>query len=147
MLLRSVPRAGAAVLATCLLALLGVLLGGCASPTVVPAAHSSGRAAHASSTPAWADGHHVVHPADLPPEARTTLTLIDRGGPYPYSRDGIVFGNYEKELPARTRGYYHEYTVPTPDAPDRGARRLVTGRNGEIFYTSDHYQSFEAVLR
>lgn len=147
MLLRSVPRAVAAVLATCLLALFGVLLGGCAGSTEVPAAHNSGRAPHASATPAWAEGHQVTHPAELPAEARTTLALIDRGGPYPYSKDGIVFGNYEKELPSRTRGYYHEYTVPTPDAPDRGARRIVTGRNGEVFYTSDHYQSFEAVLR
>jgi ribonuclease T1 len=145
MLLRTVPRAVAAVLTACLLTLFGVLLGGCAGSSATPAAaHASGPRATA---PAWADGHRVVRPADLPVEARDTLALIDRGGPYPYSRDGVVFGNFEKELPARPRGYYHEYTVPTPGSRDRGARRIVTGRDAEIFYTDDHYQSFEAVLR
>lgn len=145
MLLRTVPRSAAAVLATCLLALFGAFLGGCAGSSATPAvAYSSG---HVSATPAWADGHRVVRPAELPAEARDTLALIDKGGPYPYSRDGVVFGNFEKELPAHPRGYYHEYTVPTPGSRDRGARRIVTGRNGEVFYTDDHYQSFEAVLR
>ncbi|HQR04992.1 MAG: ribonuclease N [Proteobacteria bacterium] len=78
---------------------------------------------------------------DLPPEARATLALINRGGPFPYRRDGMVFGNYEKHLPFHSRGYYHEYTVPTPRAHDRGARRIVTGAEGERYYSPDHYQS------
>jgi ribonuclease T1 len=80
--------------------------------------------------------------ADLPPEARTTLQLIEQGGPFPYSRDGVVFGNYERMLPPRRRGYYHEYTVPTPRARNRGARRIIAGRQGERYYTADHYRTF-----
>jgi ribonuclease T1 len=89
----------------------------------------------------------TVRLSGLPAEARETLELIDRGGPFPYDRDGTVFGNFERLLPAHERGYYHEYTVRTPGERDRGARRLVTGRGGELFYTDDHYDSFRAVLR
>jgi ribonuclease T1 len=86
----------------------------------------------------------------LPPEARQTIELIRRGGPYPYARDGVVFGNYEQLLPARPRGYYREYTVPTPGAANRGARRIIAGGrpagpDGEIYYTGDHYRSFQRV--
>ncbi|MBK6019088.1 ribonuclease domain-containing protein [Streptomyces sp. MBT53] len=89
----------------------------------------------------------TVKASQLPAEARQTLTLIDRGGPFPYAKDGVVFGNYEKLLPAQKRGYYHEYTVRTPGSRDRGARRIVTGQGGEIYYTDDHYKSFRTVLR
>lgn len=89
----------------------------------------------------------TVQEAQLPTEARQTLALIDKGGPFPYARDGVVFGNFEGLLPKQQRGYYHEYTVPTPGSRDRGARRIVTGRGGEIYYTDDHYNSFRAVLR
>ncbi|MFJ4714784.1 ribonuclease domain-containing protein [Streptomyces sp. NPDC088785] len=92
-------------------------------------------------------GTDTVRESRLPAEARRTLTLIDRGGPFPYEKDGSVFGNYEHELPAERRGYYHEYTVPTPGSRDRGARRLVTGAAGETYYTDDHYESFKEVLR
>lgn len=80
----------------------------------------------------------------IPPELRATLDLVKKGGPYPFSRDGVVFENREKLLPAMPRGYYREYTVPTPGANNRGARRLVTGgKPPEVFYyTADHYQSF-----
>ena len=80
--------------------------------------------------------------AELPGEARATIALIRKGGPYPYERDGVVFGNLEKRLPAQARGYYREYTVRTPGAKSRGARRIVAGRGGELYYTDDHYQSF-----
>jgi ribonuclease T1 len=82
---------------------------------------------------------------DLPPEARTTLRLIEQGGPFPYRRDGVVFGNYERRLPLRARGYYHEYTVPTPGARDRGARRIIAGNAGERYYTNDHYRTFRRI--
>ena len=82
--------------------------------------------------------------ADLPKEARDLRALIDRGGPFHYSRDGVVFGNREQILPAKPRGYYHEYTVPTPGEADRGARRIVAG-GGEYFYSPDHYQSFRRI--
>lgn len=82
---------------------------------------------------------------ELPPEAITTLQLIKNGGPYPYSKDDTVFSNYEKLLPIKPAGYYHEYTVVTPGSKDRGARRIVAGQNGEYYYTSDHYRSFKLI--
>jgi ribonuclease T1 len=81
----------------------------------------------------------------LPAEARNTIALIKKGGPFPYKKDGTVFGNFEKRLPLHERGYYHEFTVPTPGSRDRGARRIVTGKAGEYFYTDDHYKSFRRV--
>jgi len=79
---------------------------------------------------------------ELPYEARQTLTLIKTGGPFPYARDGIVFGNYEKLLPPHPRGYYQEYTVTTPGRRDRGPRRIIAGAQREYYYTADHYRSF-----
>jgi len=84
---------------------------------------------------------------DLPPPARSTLALIDKGGPFPYAKDGTVFSNLERLLPARPAGYYREYTVATPGSDDRGTRRLVVGAGGDIYYTDDHYASFRQVLR
>jgi len=91
---------------------------------------------------AWA-GEIAV--AELPPEARSTLALIKAGGPFPYARDGTVFGNRERLLPRRAGGYYREYTVRTPGARDRGARRIVSGGGGEYFYTPDHYRTFRRI--
>lgn len=82
----------------------------------------------------------------LPPEARQTVSLLRKGGPFPYQRDGAVFGNREKLLPGRERGWYREYTVPTPGAHDRGARRIVAGRDGTLYYTGDHYRSFKRII-
>jgi ribonuclease T1 len=79
----------------------------------------------------------------LPVQARQTVSLIEKGGPFPYPHnDGVVFHNNEHLLPRETDGYYHEYTVPTPGSSDRGARRIITGRDGEFFYTGDHYEHF-----
>jgi ribonuclease T1 len=83
--------------------------------------------------------------AALPREAQQTLQIIRRGGPLPYERDGVVFGNYERRLPPRGRGYYHEYTVPTPGAKNRGARRIISGGAGEYYYSDDHYGSFKRI--
>jgi ribonuclease T1 len=81
----------------------------------------------------------------LPIEAQRTIKLINQGGPFPFPRkDGTVFGNFERHLPAATRGTYHEYTVPTPGISSRGARRIITGRSIK-YYTPDHYQSFQQV--
>ena len=85
--------------------------------------------------------------ASLPAEARDTVALIDAGGPFPYDRDGIVFENRERLLPDEPTGYYHEYTVPTPGSSDRGARRIITGSAREMYWTDDHYQSFERIAR
>ncbi|MBM6402540.1 ribonuclease domain-containing protein [Phycicoccus sonneratiae] len=92
-----------------------------------------------------ASGLPVVRVADLPPEARDTLALIDAGGPFPSDRDGAVFQNRERLLPAQARGWYHEYTVPTPGETDRGARRIVTGRDGLAYWSPDHYASFGVI--
>jgi guanyl-specific ribonuclease Sa len=85
----------------------------------------------------------------LPAEARETLKLIDAGGPFPYRRDGITFQNREGRLPDQPRGYYREYTVPTPGSRDRGARRIVSGGKppSVFYYTADHYKSFRLISR
>ena len=87
-----------------------------------------------------------VKASALPLEARQTLALIRAGGPYPYSQDGKAFQNRERLLPKRERGYYREYTVKTPGAKDRGARRIVAGRGVEYYYTDDHYRSFRRII-
>ena len=91
----------------------------------------------------------VVPLSSLPAEVRQTLGLIKQGGPYPYAKDGVVFGNYEGVLPRQKRGYYHEFTVATPGERHRGARRIIVGGNaqksGEYFYTQDHYRTFQRI--
>jgi ribonuclease T1 len=89
----------------------------------------------------------VVGVAELPSEGRETLALIEAGGPFPYRKDGAVFGNYERALPAKPRGYYREYTVRTPGAHDRGARRIIAGRDGDRWYSADHYRTFRRIER
>ena len=105
---------------------------------------------------------HAKGPADgsaatvvlstLPPQAQQMQQLILSGGPFPYPKDGIVFGNRERQLPRKSRGYYHEYTVKTPGARDRGARRIVCGgepvtRPEVCYYTDDHYASFRRIVQ
>lgn len=99
--------------------------------------------------PATAFQASTISLGELPPEARETLRLIDAGGPFPYRRDGIVFQNRERRLPEQPKGYYREYTVPTPGSKNRGARRIVTGGKPPIvfYYTADHYNSFRRVQR
>ena len=89
--------------------------------------------------------------AQLPAEAQVTHRLILDGGPFPHGKDGVVFGNRERILPREARGYYHEYTVRTPGARDRGARRIVCGgretkRPEACYYTADHYTSFQRIV-
>lgn len=105
-----------------------------------------GVTASPSETHAWSGRDNgYIDATDLPREAQKTLRLIEAGGPFRYSQDGVVFNNFEKRLPTRKRGYYHEYTVPTPGARNRGARRIITGREGEQFYTDDHYETFKRI--
>ncbi|MFE7517635.1 ribonuclease [Streptomyces sp. NPDC057540] len=122
-------------------ALLSSLLLGApatAAPAPAPAAVASPFAAIASV------GDICL--SDLPSQAHDTLRLIDAGGPFPYSQDGVVFQNREGVLPAHASGYYHEYTVKTPGVPTRGARRIVTGSAAdEDYYTADHYATFDLV--
>ncbi|WP_371614953.1 ribonuclease domain-containing protein [Streptomyces sp. NBC_00454] len=165
MIFRNVPRSLLRVLGAVLLcaALVGAV--GCSGKNPAPTAAastsaSSGRSsastgaeavpsgsAAPTAAPGWAKGMATVRAAALPQQARDVLALIDKGGPYQYRQDGTVFGNFEKALPQKKRGYYHEFTVKTPGERDRGARRIVTGEGGEFFYTDDHYKTFKAVLR
>jgi len=115
-----------------------------------PAATSGASARPGSATPAGRDpasGLPLVDLASLPREARQTVALVERGGPFPYRRDGVVFDNRQRVLPRQAPGYYREYTVPTPGSDDRGARRLVSGDQADLFYTDDHYLSFVRVRR
>jgi ribonuclease T1 len=90
--------------------------------------------------------------AQLPQQARQTEQLIRSGGPFPYAKDGTVFGNRERQLPREKRGYYREYTVKTPGSRDRGARRIVCGGQKPAapeacYYTADHYASFKRIVQ
>jgi ribonuclease T1 len=94
----------------------------------------------------------VVALSSLPKEAQQTQRLIRSGGPFPYAKDGVVFGNRERLLPRRERGFYREYTVPTPGARNRGARRIICGGHRPTdpeacFYTADHYASFRQIAQ
>jgi ribonuclease T1 len=144
---------------------LSVVLGGCgkdesakrAEQAVAAASQASVRAEAVSQGQVRApaenagqqDGFAIVHVAELPKQAVDTLQLIEAGGPFPYSKDGVVFGNRERLLPRHPRGYYHEYTVRTPRSRDRGARRIICGgprrQIGECYYTDDHYASFKRI--
>ncbi len=87
----------------------------------------------------------IIAVAELPVEARDTLRAIKQGGPFTFPRDGVVFNNFERVLPEHERGYYHEYTVATPGASNRGVRRIVCGPLPECYYTGDHYQTFKSI--
>lgn len=87
----------------------------------------------------------IVSVTRLPPEVKTTIRLIQQGGPFPYAKDGTIFNNRERLLPPAARGYYREYTVPTPGSRDRGARRIVASKRYDYYYTANHYRSFVKV--
>lgn len=110
----------------------------------------SGGSASSSAKSATTDpdsGLPIVQLADLPPEAARVVDLIDAGGPFDEDEDGSTFENREEILPDRSRGYYREYTVPTPGSADRGARRIVAGEDGSLYWTGDHYRSFSLIAR
>jgi len=91
------------------------------------------------------DAIGIIAVAELSVEARDTLHAIKQGGPFAYPRDGVAFKNYERILPKQPRGYYREYTVKTPGARNRGARRIICGKPVECYYTADHYQTFKRI--
>ena len=113
------------------------------SPTSVSGEASPGVSPGSGETPT--SGLPRIAESELPPEGRETLVLIHDGGPFPYDRDGITFENREGILPEEERGYYSEYTVPTPGEEDRGARRIVSGEDGDQYYSDDHYASFRQI--
>ncbi len=106
----------------------------------------------AKEAPRTADEMVTVALATLPAEAQATERLIRTGGPFPYPKDGSVFGNRERQLPAQRRGYYREYTVTTPGARNRAAKRIVCGgyqvtTPQACYYTDDHYASFRRIVK
>jgi len=115
---------------------------GTPTPTVRPT-----RRATPTPRPQSGSGLATVRYQDLPRQAQDTIRLIDKGGPFPFDRDGITFQNREQILPKKPDGYYHEYTVITPGSSDRGARRIIAGDQDELYYTDDHYDSFREVIR
>jgi ribonuclease T1 len=121
------------------IAVAAVVALACVSACTVPTANARSRAAERDEV--------VV--AQLPREARDVLALVHAGGPFRFERDGVTFGNRERSLPTRTRGYYHEYTVATPGERTRGARRIVCGgprRTPEVcYYSDDHYATFRRI--
>jgi ribonuclease T1 len=160
----AVPRAMAALHGSVtwlalLLVIATLLLSACASTTggSGPGAGDPAAASAASGDPAGLlDARFATAPPpdwegstisleELPPEAQVTLRLIAAGGPFPYDQDGSTFQNREGLLPAGPEGAYAEYTVETPGSVDRGARRLVVGEGGYVYYTDDHYDSFRFV--
>lgn len=116
-----------------------------------------GAACLLAGSPSWSrdaspllEESSTVALADLPVQGQATYELILAGGPFPYDKDGSVFGNRERILPAQKRGFYREYTVKTPRSRDRGARRIICGgkqpqRPDACYYTSDHYSSFRKI--
>lgn len=113
-----------------------------ATPTRTPRARAT-----ATPRSQSVSGLPTVRYQNLPREAKETIALIEQGGPFPFERDGITFQNREQLLPRKRNGYYREYTVITPGSRDRGARRIIAGAEGELYYTDDHYDSFKEVIR
>lgn len=134
-----------AVLLAVLLAACSPGAGGSGTPTPARTAVPTATPLFAQQPPSDWDGDTI--PVDeLPPEAIDTLLLVASDGPYPYDQDGSIFQSREGILPDLPPGYYREFTVETPGSPDRGARRLVVGDDGEVYYTDDHYGSFSFVV-
>jgi ribonuclease T1 len=138
--------------------LLGRFTGGDLAGSPASSPSTSPPAVSAPASPATVDvpvsgstdpvsGLTRVAASELPEQARATLRRIDLGGPYRYVQDGTTFNNYERLLPPRPRGYYTEYTVPTPGSDDRGPRRIVAGEDGDFYWTKDHYSHFERIIR
>jgi ribonuclease T1 len=164
--MKTFKRMGLWLPLACVVALAMVMLAGCGSaPAAAANTTTAANVATANPTvskkatataskkatptprpkPARIDGLETVYTFELPREARQTIALIKKGGPFPYERDGITFQNRERLLPNKPRGYYSEYTVITPGSRDRGARRIIAGDRGELYYTEDHYDSFVRV--
>ncbi|WP_400159821.1 ribonuclease domain-containing protein [Arthrobacter sp. BPSS-3] len=129
-------------LAVLVLVVAGIPRTGDSPGSATSPAHTSAAASAGVANPSRLP---EVKVSELPAEARQVLVLIARGGPYPYSRDNITFGNFERVLPQKPSGYYREFTVPTPGESDRGARRIIAGDAGEKYYTADHYSSFSFI--
>jgi ribonuclease T1 len=130
-------RSGARALLALLLSALGLFFA-----LSLGAGRAEARSHHRSSAVAESDGGASITDPVERAEIRKMLDRIAADGPFRHRQDGVVFGNREGRLPAQARGFYHEYTVETPGASDRGARRIIRGQGGETYYTRDHYRTF-----
>ena len=135
-----------AVLVVAALVLANCRGGSSRSSAVLAGPAPSATASHSSALKA-PPGMPSVALASLPAEAQDVVAKLVHGGAFKYRQDGAAFGNREKRLPAEPRGYYREYTVTTPGLPGRGPRRIIAGRQGELYYTPDHYRSFQWIVR
>ncbi|MGO4147764.1 ribonuclease domain-containing protein [Paenarthrobacter sp. YAF11_1] len=117
----------------------GALTAPTTTPEPGPASSSAAAVANPSTLP-------TINASQLPKEARQTLALIAEGGPYPYKEDDGNFGNFEGLLPKKSGGFYKEYTVITPGKQNRGARRIIVGKDAAKYYTADHYESFKFIV-
>lgn len=140
-----------AALVIAVVALVAAMVGG--GPLTAPQEASSlqsttAEPGSASTPPSVANPSALptINASQLPREAQQTLALIAKGGPYPYDRDGVNFGNFEGLLPRKSSGFYKEYTVPTPGESYRGARRIIVGKDTAKYYTADHYDSFKFIV-
>jgi ribonuclease T1 len=136
-----------AVLAAAIVGLVGLAGCGGSSNKSSNTAASDTAAVRPADPARKPSGTATVAESALPAEARDMIRRIDAGGPFQHRQDGVTFQNREGLLPKQAGGYYREYTVDTPGAQDRGARRLILGRQGELYYTPDHYRSFLWVVR
>lgn len=121
-----------------LIILILLLVGGYAARALDGDGHAKPRSSNSAAA-------GTVALSGLPPQARQTVALIQAHGPFPFSHDGIVYQNLERHLPIEPSGYYHEYTVLTPGSADRGTRRIITGGDGRLYYTGNHYASFSQI--
>ena len=132
-----------------IMALLSAVVVGCSAPEHLASASSNATmtSAPVMTTTQPSDGLSTIAEDELPTQARQTLKLIDAGGPFPFSRDGIVYHNNSDALPHHKDGWYHEYTVATPGIHGRGPRRIVCGSDSACFWTPDHYSTFKRIMR
>lgn len=140
-------RAAVSLVVVVLVVLLAVVLTrGGGGDGAAPAARSTASATASTGATDPVSGLRWVDESSLDSSIRRTLALIRAGGPFPYPRnDGVVYHNANRVLPREADGYYHEYTVPTPGSSSRGPRRIVTGSDGELYLTVDHYDTFRRI--
>lgn len=132
-------------------AFIGALWGALSLGGGLPAWSSSAEGISDSIDATAAFSGSSINLSDLPGDGQKTYRLIRAGGPFPYEKDGVVFGNRERMLPRQPRGYYREYTVRTPGSHDRGARRIVCGgwqpkQPTACYYSDDHYSNFRQIV-
>ena len=78
-------------------------------------------------------------------DLKPTLDRIARGDANRHRNDGTSFQNRENRLPRKPAGYYKEYVHPTPGENGPGPQRVIIGKEGEVWYSADHYKTFKKI--